>query len=69
MDHGPYIIATIALIEATACLVWLLAKHFSSHVIQYVDVNEEVKKKKGSNIFEQFAEIGTKGVATDIGDD
>lgn len=69
MDSAPIILSTLALIEANICLIWLISKHFSTHVIQYVDSAEALKGKKGANIFDQFAEIGAKGVAVDIGDD
>lgn len=69
MDHASIILSTLSLVMSTACLVWLTAKHFSTHVIQYVDSTEVLKGKKGKNIFDQFAEIGEKGKAIDIGDD
>jgi len=37
------IISVISLVLSMTCIIWLLAKHFSTHKIQYVDPTDGMK--------------------------
>lgn len=59
MELAAIILSTISLICSVSCLVWLLAKHFSTHQIQYVDpFKDQMPAELGKDIFNQFREIG-----------
>lgn len=64
MELAALIISCIALLLSMASLIWLMAKQFSSHTIQYVDPFAGVKEQDplteqmGKDPAKAFREIG-----------
>jgi len=61
MELASVIISVIALLLSMASLVWQLAKHFSSHTIQYVPApmpQDEIGGGISKDPMKEFREIG-----------
>lgn len=62
MILSSFILSIFAFLVSTACLVWLLAKHFSTHSIQYVDPLKSLglgdDMPMGKSLKDEFREIG-----------
>lgn len=61
MELAAIILSTISLILSMACIIWMLAKHFSTHQIQYVPLDpfkDSLPKEMGKDQLEDFRDLG-----------
>lgn len=70
MALAALILSIITLLLCLPALIYLFAKQFSTHSIQYIDPLAQMMgaQPKGKAIADEFAEIGDKPLG-DIGDD
>lgn len=65
MEIASLILSVIAVLMSGASLIWMLAKHMSTHTIQYVDPFQKSMDNiatMGKDPLEQFRDIEDKEV-------
>lgn len=57
MEIAAIILSVMSLMSSLSCLVWMLAKHFSSHTVQLQPMSDVFDNLKMGKPMDDFAEI------------